>query len=48
MVDIPNNDKHDSEVLGTVRTMVTHALEQVVANGATGQTWRVFVHKIKN
>jgi len=43
---IPDYDDHGGGGRGgVVRTLVTRALERVVARGAGKQTWRAFVHK---
>jgi len=40
-----DNDGDEKEEGGTVRRLVTQALERVVNEGAKGQTWRTFLHK---
>ena len=42
---IPDYDNLEGGRGGVVRTLVTQALERVVAGGEGKQTWRAFVHK---
>ena len=42
---IPDYGNEDGEDKGTVRTMVTQALERVTKMGTADQTWRAFAHR---